>query len=348
MVAEMKLTTFREVDLSDPFFDSLKAGYSEFGDWFARKASEPVYVSFRDDGTLQGFLYLKLEDGPVEDVSPPLPAARWLKVGTLKIISHGTKLGERFVKKVFDTAIKQKADGIYVTVFEEHAGLIRLFKRYGFEEHATKTTANGTELVLVRDLRILTGSARRDYPLIHVKGRRKFLLAIYPEYHTKLLPDSILNNESRDVVEDLSHTNTIHKVYITGMNVGHFNPGDILVMYRTMDRSPAYYRSVVTSVCVVEEVRSRKSFKDRREFLNYSQPHSVFTREELISMHDNRKRLSVVRMMYNAAFERRTTRGKLLDEVGVSAPRWDVVPLTDAQFMRIMELGHVDESLIID
>ncbi len=68
----MKLTKFKEVDLTDPFFDSLKAGYGEFGDWFARKAEEPVYVSLRDDESLQGFLYLKLEIGTVDDVSPPL------------------------------------------------------------------------------------------------------------------------------------------------------------------------------------------------------------------------------------------------------------------------------------
>lgn len=348
-MASFELTTFENVNLGDPFFDSLKSGYKEFPIWFAKKAKEPVYVSRQPDGGLHGFLYLKIEDGAVTDVAPALPAARWLKVGTLKIIAHGTKLGERFVKKIFDTAISEHADGIYVTVFSEHAGLIRLFKRYGFDEHATKTTPNGTELVLVRDLRHLSGIARRDYPFIHESGKRKFLLAIYPEYHTRLLPDSILNNESSDIVEDLSHTNTIHKVYICSMNVGGLNPGDILVMYRTTDgRGPAYYRSVVTSICVVEEVKGRRHFATQGDFLKYALPHSVFTRDELIQMYANGKRLNVIRMTYNAAFNRRTIRGRLIDEVGITAPRWDFVQLTDQQFSQIVEMGEIDESLIVD
>lgn len=44
MGRRLHLTKFRELSLADPFFDSLKAGYREFPDWFARKADEDVYV----------------------------------------------------------------------------------------------------------------------------------------------------------------------------------------------------------------------------------------------------------------------------------------------------------------
>lgn len=350
MADVMKLTRFKDVKLADPFFDSLKTAYKEFPDWFAKKAEAPVYVSEKDDGSLQGFLYLKREDGVVTDVEPNLPAAKRLKVGTLKIVAHGTKLGERFVKKIFDKAIAEDVDEIYVTVFEEHAGLIRLFKRYGFQQHSTKTTDNGTELVFVRSLENPVGDTRRDYPLIHTADRNFYLLAIYPEYHTDLFPDSILNNEHADIVQDLSHTNTIHKVYVCSMNVGRVRPGDVLVMYRTSDKQgPAYYRSVATSVCVVEEVRSRGDFRSASEFVNYARPHSVFSREQLREWYESGKRLHVIRMTYNAAFRRRTTRGKLIEEVGLSdTARWDILPLTQTQFDRIMELGEINENLIID
>jgi hypothetical protein len=65
-------------------------------------------------------------------------------------------------------------------------------------------------------------------------------------------------------------------------------------------------------------------------------------------MYEDRKRLYVVRMMYNAAFEQRTTRGRLIDEVGIDAPHWDVVPLTNTQFAHMAQLGGVDETLIVD
>lgn len=351
MPSVMRLTQFKDVDLADPFFDSLKAGYLEFPAWFAKKAEEPVYVSEGAGGVLQGFLYLKKESGAVTDVNPPLPPAERLKVGTLKIVAHGSKLGERFIKKIFDNAIEKDVEEIYVTVFEEHAGLIRLLRRYGFNEHSTKTTPNGVELVFVRSLIKATGDIRRDYPLIHTKGRKKYLLAIYPQYHTRLFPDSILDNENPSIVEDLSHTNSIHKVYITFTQVGKLNPGDLLVIYRCTDgKAPAKYRSVVTSVCVVEEVRPRKDFATVGDFIKYAKPHSVFEREELEQdWWNSGKRFHVIRMMYNAAFGKRTTRGKILDELGKSPLTYiNFLPLTDAEFDRLIDMGRVNESLVVD
>lgn len=351
MPSVMRLTQFKNVDLSDPFFDSLKAAYQEFPAWFAKKAEEPVYVSEGAGAALQGFLYLKKESGPVADVDPPLPAAERLKVGTLKIVAHGSKLGERFIKKIFDNAIDKNVEEIYVTVFEEHVGLIRLLKRYGFNEHSTKTTPNGTELVFVRSLNILTGDIRRDYPIIHTKNKSKYLLAIYPEFHTRLFPDSILNNENPSIIEDLSYTNSIHKVYITFTHVGKLNQGDILVIYRCSDKKgPAKYRSVVTSVCVVEEVKSRKDFNNLSDFVKYAKPHSVFSREELEAAWWNTgKAFYVIRMTYNAAFGKRTTRGTLLGELGKSPLSYiNFYALTDAEFDKVMDMGKVNESLIVD
>lgn len=350
MPSVMRLTKFKDVDLSDSFFDSLKSAYQEFPQWFASKAEEPVYVSEGAGSALQGFLYLKTEVGPVTDVSPPLPPAKRLKVGTLKIVAHGSKLGERFIKKIFDNAIDRKVDEIYVTVFEEHVGLIRLLRRYGFNEHSTKTTPNGTELVFVRSMKNPVGDIRRDYPLIHTAGRTKHLLAIYPEYHTRLFPDSILNNENPSIVEDLSYTNSIHKVYITHTSVGRLRPGDILIMYRTKDRYPAYWRSVVTSVCVVEEVKSSKDFASLSDFIKYAKPHSVFGREELeVDWWMVDKPFYVVRMTYNAAFGKRTPRGPMLEAIGKSQQSYiNFCPINDGQFNTIVKMGQINESLIID
>jgi hypothetical protein len=91
----LTLQNFRTINLADPFFDSLKADYAEFSDWFVRKAAanDTAYVFQDDAGTIDCFLYLKIEDGVVTDTVPPLPPARRVKVGTLKINAHGTKLG---------------------------------------------------------------------------------------------------------------------------------------------------------------------------------------------------------------------------------------------------------------
>jgi hypothetical protein len=128
MAKNLRLTKFTDVNLNDPFFDSLKNQYKEFSDWFTKKANEFVYVVDDENiGGIRGFLYLKIEEGKIGDVDPPLKPARRLKVGTLKIVAHGTKLGERVIKKIFDHAIQERVEEIYVTVFDTHESLIKLF-----------------------------------------------------------------------------------------------------------------------------------------------------------------------------------------------------------------------------
>jgi len=344
------LTTFGDIDVNDPFFDSLKAGYDGFEDWFASKSGHEVFAVRDGDETLSGMLYLKEESGEIVDVEPPLPAAKWLKVGTMKIVGRGTKLGERVLKKILDSAIHLDCDGVYVTVFEVHGSLIDLFKRYGFVEHGRKITQRGEELVLKRDLQQIWHNSLLDYPFFKVKGRRAWILAIYPDYHTAIFPDSILNNEPEEIVKDVSHTNTIQKVYIGGVSLTRMTEGDLVIFYRTTDKqAPAFYRSVATSVCVIQETKSRADFDSETEFLEYSLQHSVFSEAELRAKYRNDNRLYVAKVTYNAAFNRRVTRGRLLEEALITEhPRWDLREITLRQFRHILEMGQVNARLAID
>lgn len=153
----MKL--FSELSLEDEFFNSLRESYAGFDDWFRRKAIEGARaLTYFEDGKLKDFLYLKNENEALSDVCPNLPPKRRLKVGTFKIDNRGTKRGERFLKKVFDKAIADDAEEIYVTIFPEKRlqPLIRLFETYGFHKVAIKKHKNGNEEdVLVRDMKII-------------------------------------------------------------------------------------------------------------------------------------------------------------------------------------------------
>jgi hypothetical protein len=63
----------------------------------------------------------------------------------------------------------------------------------------------------------------------------------------------------------------------------------------------------------------------------------------------NRKPFYVAKLTYNAAFLKRPNRAALLDIVGITAqPKWDLRALSDAQFSSILDLGKVDESLIVN
>lgn len=139
MQDQIKYLPFSKIDVTDTFFDSLKDDYKGFSNWFTSKTldDEKAYIQIIGE-KITGFLYLKIEESPVYDVIPPIEGAKILKMGTLKIESHGTRLGERFIKKSIDTALHENCNKIYVTIYKKHTKLISMFKKYGFELHGEK------------------------------------------------------------------------------------------------------------------------------------------------------------------------------------------------------------------
>lgn len=302
---------------------------------------------------MQAFLYLKIEDEAITDVIPNSPEAKRLKVGTFKIEAHNTKLGEKFVRMIMHHALYEKVEEIYVTIFEKHVSLVNLLKKYGFEKKAIKGDTDNPESVYVKSMKCYTGDICKDFPFIHTAGKNKYLLSIYPNFHTALFPDSILHTEMRDkdsLIKDVSHTNSIHKIYLCRMeDAKQMNPGDLIVIYRTSDKSgPADYRSVVTSVCVVEEVKTPKDFKSYYEYIRYTNYYSIFDEDTLKNYYRDKKTV-IIKMTYNAAFNHRIIRKELIEEMGVSrGVYWGFFKLTDEQFNNIIERGQIDENLIVD
>ncbi|CAI0931604.1 Uncharacterised protein [Serratia plymuthica] len=145
---------FCDVDLNDPFFNTLRADYEGFDKWFLSKGRNIAYVSHNDVGEIDGFLYLKVEDEALEDMTPSFSKEKRVKLGTFKIDAHGTKLGERFVRIVFQYAMKNKLKDIYVTIFDKHSGLIKLLTKFGFvlKSRKNNNTINGQEGVYFRKL----------------------------------------------------------------------------------------------------------------------------------------------------------------------------------------------------
>ena len=346
----IQIQKFSDTDINDPFFDSLKDSYGEFTDWFRRKAEEKAYVMTDDIGMIQAFLYLKEESGPIEDVTPPLPENRYLKIGTFKINPHGTKLGERFIKKIFDHALHHGIYNIYVTIFPKHNDLIDIMTRYGFEPVAEKETPNGIEGVYLKAIGKAHGDVTLDYPLVDLSNKC-YLLSIYPEFHTRLFPDSILNNEDARIIGDVSHTNSIEKIYICRMSdVKELKTGDALVIYRTAEKGkgPAEYTAVATSFCMVEEMKQKSEFSDIDDYLQYCSSRSVFLEEELRSYY-RWSQLYVIKMTYNIALTSRIIRKRLIEEVDISrGAYWGFMRLTTEQFKHIAQLGGVNESFIIN
>lgn len=351
---------FGDINLRDSFFDSFREDYKNFDKWFIKKSDEIAYVTI-NKGNILSFLFLKVEnkDENYSDISPVFSPKKRLKIGTFKVTNNGVRLGERFIKIIFDNAIRSKIDEIYVTVFDkrdEQLRLISLLEDWGFVFHGIKTGENGKELVYVRDF---SPQFNRDNPKLTFpylsKKTNIFMIPIYPEYHTELLPDSILTTESPyEFVENEPHRNAISKVYICRSFNRSIKKGDVIVFYRTAASGrSAYYSSVITTIAIAEGTIC--DISDENDFILKCRKRSVFSDEELIKYwnYNQNYRPFIINFLYTHSFPtgKRINRKRLLD-LGILTGQENEIRglkrITKEQFGLILRETDTNESLIVD
>lgn len=354
-VLSIRKERFGDIDLRDAFFDSFRRDYVDFDKWFNRKADDVAYICKSDSNALLAFLYLKLEDERESygDIVPSFLPKRRLKIGTFKVAMNGYKLGERFLKIVFDNALLLGVDEIYLTIFgkdSDQERLVELLQDWGFLRHGVKRSKSGDEQVFVRDFarRIDGENPMASFPYMS-RSQRKFIVPIYPEYHTELLPDSILNTESSaDFVENKPNRNAIRKVYISRSIERNLKPGDIIVFYRTASDGFAHHTSVATTLGIVESVV--KQIAGEEDFIRLCRKRSVFSDAEL-KKHWNyrpRNRPFVVNFLYVHSFPKRPNLATLKENgIIAEAPR-GFEPLSDHAFSQLLEISNANKRLIID
>ncbi len=350
-VLAVKKEYFGNINLNDEFFDSFKQDYKEFGNWFNKKADNISYVCVTD-GNVKAFLYLKQEDISeiYNDIEPSFPQKKRLKIGTFKVTSTGYKLGERFLKVIFDNALQYDVDEIYVTIFDksdEQLRLIYLLEDWGFKHWGTKTTGNGIEQVFVRECKPIPNlqQPKLSFPAVS-KNTTKWIVPIYPEYHTELFPDSILNNESpQNFTENEPYRNAIKKVYISRSYNRNLEGGDLVLFYRT----GGHYAGVISTIGVVENIVT--NIRDENHFIELCRKRSVFDNTELRKYWNWNKnnRPFIVNFLYLDSFPMPKVNLKRLRDLNIilNAPR-GFEPLSDVQFEQILKEARANESYIID
>jgi len=354
-VLSVKKDLIGNVKLKDTFFDSFRDDYIDFEKWFNKKADEFAYVCKAADQII-AFLYLKVE-GPQEsysDITPVFQKKKRLKIGTFKVAFNPFKLGERFLKIIFDNALALHVQEIYVTIFPKRAGqlqLIELLKDWGFYRHGTKSSSSGIEEVYVRDFNPAFNATnpKLTYPYFPASAR-SFIVPIVGEYHTELFPDSILRTESPlDFIENQPHRNALRKAYISRSIEKDLRLGDVIVFYRT----GGYYKGVVSTIGMVENIIS--SIKDEKDFVRLCRKRTIFSDKELMEWWNLKPnyRPFIVNFLYVYSFEKRPLPNlKRLIELGIirdvqSVPR-GFTPISNDKFRLILKEAHVDESLIIN
>lgn len=347
----VKTSYFGNVNLKDIFFDSFRKDYQGFDEWFNKKSDEIAYVCLDSDRII-AFLYLKREneDEDYSDIIPILPKKKRIKIGTFKVNLNGFKLGERFLKIVFDNALKQNVDEIYVTLFNkrpEHQRLINLFLDWGFKYWGKKSTPTGEEEVYVRSFAnsFNAYNPKSTFPHISLKSD-VFMVSIYPEYHTNLFPDSILRTESpEEFLDNEPFRNALSKVFVSRSANRNLKCGDIVIFYRT----GGIYRGVITTLGIVESAVT--TIKGENEFINLCKKRSVFTNKELSQEWNRYPRYKpfIVNFLYAYSFPHRINLKELIDLGAIrdveSVPR-GFEKISRSDFEKILKETNTDMNII--
>lgn len=191
-------------------------------------------------------------------------------------------------------------------------------------------------------------SCRKNFPNIRYNCN-KFILPIFPQYHTTLLPDSKLNNENKiDFLGREPHRYALQKVYISWAPGNGVKPGDLILFYRTgAEGTVKKYSSVVTTVAMVDEIIG--NIRSEEELLSLCQNRSVFSTDELKGFWANHRfNLKIIKFIFVKSLTKRLTLGYLWDHGIVSPPGGprSFMKITDEQYEQIMQDSQTEIKYI--
>lgn len=342
----LKEDYLHNLDIEDPFFDSLKEDYEEskFRKWFKEKSIEGrkcwVYKEYDD---IKALLMLKEEDEPIE-TSPQIPAGRRLKIATLKVDLSGFKLGELFLKMAFQYCINNQIFETYLTHFrKEDDVLINLIENYGFESVGFLKT-NNEEVFLKKLIPIEKNlspveTSKKYYPSFRDSPYvKKFLVPIMPDFHDRLFPDfSQRQMKITDYSEINIPGNAIKKAYLSHSAITKIRPGDILLFYRSHDQK------AITSIGIVDREPVRSNVPDK--VVAFVGQRSVYLHDEIKDM--TQKPVLVLLFRHHLNLPNPPELNYLRNHKIIQyAPR-SIMELDHNQYVAIKKGGKLDERFTV-
>lgn len=252
--------SLNEINIQDPFFDSLKKDYpgtdnsTGFINWFQKKSDNgEKALTYFDGENLKAFIFVKHENEELELKDKLLPKKNRYKISTIKIDDtvKGRRLGEGALGLLLWDWSKSTEEIIYVTVFQEHTSLISLLERFGFENIGVNPN---NELVYARSKnKIDYSDPYKSFPFIDPNFQFSGYLPINDNYHDELFPYSELKNEEpKELYKDVS--NGLTKFYIGNQIFPDERIGKPLLVYRIFTgNGQKTFKSCVTSWIVVND-----------------------------------------------------------------------------------------------
>ncbi|MBO0843882.1 MAG: GNAT family N-acetyltransferase [Nocardioides sp.] len=246
----------------DPIFDSLRADYDEFDDWFAkvRAESETRTCYLIDEGDRHAALaILKPEPDCPYELHQPV-----MKICTFKVSSEhpNVKFGELLLKAILMDAADSPTATLYVEVLPSHPGVIGFLESFGFVDTGSRNTRK--EHVLAKSLRPFTESHGADLSDLeyHIRfgppalrcSQQVFVVPIEPRWHDQLFPERAPRRRSEQLElfplgSPVTHPwgNALRKAYLCNSPTNQIELGDVLLFYRSQDAQ------AISAIGIVED-----------------------------------------------------------------------------------------------
>jgi hypothetical protein len=316
MAGKFSEKLFADINLDDPFFETLKQDYpgtatsSNFIVWFHKKAAQhDKALVFEDENGIGAFIKLKpgeMEEIPLAD-GRVLPKKSRLKIGTIKIDERfrGMRIGEGAIGLTLWHWRDLGAEEIYVTTFEKQTLLISQLEKFGFVH--VGDNLNG-ERVYIKNRNYLDFSDPcKAFPFLSSKIEHAGCLAIEMDYHDTMFAYSELAHTIQESV-DISVANGLKKIYIGKPYSLSFHEGEPVFIFRKYtgkDGRPGY-KSVITSYCIatrIVKVKNRgKALISYDEFEQLVGNKSVYDAYERRTRYENWPDLTAIELLYYGYF----------------------------------------------
>ena len=324
------------LNLNDPFFNSLKDQYPEFDQWFKKICAQgrKCFVFRKTNGRIGALLIYKIEEELIE-VKPILPKKKRLKLCTFKVEHTGYKLGELFIKLAIEYSIKNGIDEIYLTCFREKESehLIELITEYGFinwgpnfrgeELYIKKLVPKGEDVGGLSPLEI----DLRFYPSFYDgENIKKYIVPIRPIYHDRLFIEYKRQPTLWEAIgEFIIEGNTIKKAYLSHSRVSTMERGDIVLFYRSQDLQ------AVTCIGVIHEVYPK--LEDQVEIMRVVAKRTVYSQQEIAEFAE--KPTLVILFTLNFYFKNPLNLQKLIQLGIIQAPPQSIIQISHDNYLKI-------------
>lgn len=336
------------LDLSEPFFDSLKEDYSEFDDWFKKMKREGrnCLVNYKEDGTIGALLVYKLEDEPI-DAIPKITRKKRIKLSTFKVAQFGYKIGELFIKLSIDIAISNGVSEVYLTHFiRPDDRLVELITEYGFR-HVGRNSRG--EAIYIKELfpdptesKGLSAfdTTKLYYPSYYDgPAVKKFVVPIRPQYHSRLFTN--YKDRQIELAESAGYFivegNTIRKAYICNSRIKRIAQGDLILFYVSQRRQ-------LISVGVVEAVFG--GLQNYRDIIKLVGKRTVYSVNEIQSI---ARKPSLVILFWQYWHLPQPLSYLRLKGMGIlKGPPLSIMQISEKDYSLIKEAGDIDERFTIN